>query len=147
MIALALLVTAGLTLWLVTLNHRQQLLWRLDEDPKLSRVKQDLVKQIGAAKPGQLQAPRALWLGRIKEFTESQSTDGSPPVSVLKLNEASLIAGSRSKKDSSDAPVISGKLNAFSGPAPRPGEIWLIAVSVNKEDNYVIHTAVRTPLK
>jgi hypothetical protein len=147
MLILTLLITAGLTIWLVRVNHRQQMQWRLDQDPKLSRMKQELVQQIAAARPGQLQAPRTLWLGRIKEFTESQSTDGSPPVAVLKLEDASLIAGTRSKKDSSDTPVISGKQYPFSGHPPRPGEIWLIAASVNKEDNYVLHTAVRTGLK
>ncbi|HEX2750648.1 MAG TPA: hypothetical protein VHM91_21770 [Verrucomicrobiales bacterium] len=147
MVALTALATAGLTMWLVGLNHRQQMQWRMEEDPALLRIKQNLVKQIAAAKPGQLQAPRILWLGRIREFTESQSTDGSPPVSVLKLGDASLIAGARSKKDSSDTPVISGKQYAFSGPPPRPGEVWLIAASMNKEDNYVLHTAVRTSLK
>lgn len=146
-IAFALLSAAGLTVWLVKYNHRQQMQWRLEEDPWLSRFKDDLTKQIAAAKPGQFQAPRTLWLGRIKEVTETQSTDGSPPLTVIKLGDATLLAGARSKRDGSDTPVISGKQNAFSGPPPREGEIWLIAAAINKEENYVIHTAVKTSLK
>jgi hypothetical protein len=111
------------------------------------RIKESLTKEINGAKQGQFQAPRTLWLGRIKEFTETQSTDGSPPVTVIKLEDATLLAGVRSRRDGSDNPVISGKPNAFAGPHPRQGEIWLIAAAINKEDNYVIHTAVKTALK
>src|SRR5262245_53629117 len=80
LVALALLSSAGLTVWLVKLNQRQQMQWRLDDDPRLSVIKADLTKRIAAAKTGQPRAPVALWLGKVKEYMVSQGTDGSPPV-------------------------------------------------------------------
>jgi len=146
-IAFALLSAAGLTLWLVKTNQRQQMQWRLDDDPELSRIKQGLTKLIAAAKAGQPRAPVALWLGRVKEYTVSQGTDGSPPVSLLKMEDAALLTGSRSKKDGRDTLSVSGKQYTFGGPLPRLGETWMIAVWRDTDDNNVIHTAVRAKLK
>ena len=146
-IAFALLSGMGLTVWLVKLNQRQQLQWRLDNDPKLSTIKQSLTKQIAVAKAGQPRAPVALWLGRVKEYTVSQGTDGSPPASLLKMDDAALLAGGRSKKDGRDTVSISGKQYTFGGPQPRAGEAWLVAVWRDSDDNNVIHTAVRANLK
>ena len=146
-VAFALLSASGLTLWLVKMNQRQQMQWRLDDDPKLSGIKQDLTKQIAQAKAGQPRTPVALWLGRVKEYTVSQGTDGSPPASLLKMEEAALLAGNRSRKDGSDTLSVSGKQYTFGGPLPRIGETWMIAVWRDTDDNNVIHTAVRTALK
>lgn len=146
-IAAAFLCVAGGTVWLVKMNLRQQQQWRLDEDPKLAGIKLSLTKQIAAARPGQPRAPVALWLGRVKEFTFSQGTDGSPPVSLLKMEEAILLAGSRSKSDGSDTLTISGKHYTFGGPQPRPGETWMVSVWRESDGNNVIHSAVRAVLK
>lgn len=140
--AAAALATGGLTVWLVKENRRQQMQWRLDEDPELAALKESLIAQISAAKSTQPRAPAALWLGRVKEFTVSQSTTGAPPVSLLKLEEASLLAGTRAKQDA-DLLTISGKQYVFGGPQPRPGETWMVSVWRDTDGNNVIHSAVR----
>ena len=147
MIALALLSAAGLTLYLVKLNQRQQMQWRLENDSQLSKMKQSLTRQITAAKPGQAKAPVALWLGRVKKYTVSQQTDGSATVSLIEMEDATLLAGSRSKKDGTDTLSISGKQFTFGGPPPRPGDTWLIAVWRDSEGHTVSHTAARAPWK
>ena len=146
MIALAVMLAAGATVWLVKVNQRQQMQWRLDEDPKLSKLKQSLTKQIDTAKEGQQRAPVALWLGKVKEFTVSQQTNGSAAVSLLKLEEASLLAGTRTKSDGTDTLSISGKQYTFGGPQPRPGETWMVAVWRDSDGNNVIQTAVRAQI-
>ena len=146
-LALAFILTAGATVWLVKLNQRQQMQWRLDEDPKLSRLKQSLTKQIATAKDGQPRAPAALWLGKVKEFTVSQQTNGSAAVSLLKLEEATLLAGTRAKGDAHESLSISGKQFTFGGPQPRAGEIWMVAVWRDTDGNNVIHTAVKAVVK
>ncbi len=144
---LALLGTAALTVWLIGLNHRQQREWRLELDPGLAAIKADLIQKIAAARPGTPQAPLALWLGRIRDATMTQSTDGSPPVTVLKLENASLLTGNRGKKDTGETLIITGKQYSFTGPAPRSGEVWMVSIWRDKEENNVIHRAVRTGLK
>jgi hypothetical protein len=146
-VACALISAAGVTVWLVKLNQRQQMLWRLDDDPGLSALRRDLTNQITAAKPGQVRVPLALWLGKVKEYNVSQGTDGSPPVSLLKMDSAALLAGSRSKKDGSDSVTISGKQYEFGGPLPRAGETWRVAVWRDSDENNVIHTAARARLR
>ena len=146
-IAAAVLLTAGLTVWLVQQNRRQQMQWRLDDDPVLSGIKQSLTAQIVAAKPSQPRAPAALWLGRVKEFTVSQQTAGTAPaVSLLKLEEATLLAGQRAKSDAAII-TISGKQYTFGGPQPRAGEAWLISVWRDTDGNNVIHSATRAERK
>jgi hypothetical protein len=145
-VALVALALAGLTIWLVKENRRQQMEWRMDDDPHLVAIKKSLIAQIAAAKPTQPRAPAALWLGRIKEFTVSQPTSGAPPVSIVKLEEASLLAGSRAKNDG-DIITISGKQFTFGGPQPRAGETWLISVWRDTDGNNVIHSAVRAERK
>ncbi len=146
MIILAVMLAAGATVWLVKVNQREQMQWRLDEDPKLSKLKQSLTKQIAAAKEGQARAPVALWLGKVKEFTVSQQTNGSAAVSLLKLEETSLLAGTRAKGDGTDTLSISGKQYTFGGPQPRPGETWMVAVWRDSDGNNVIQTAVRAQM-
>ncbi len=143
MIALAVMVAAAGTVWLVKVNQRQQLQWRLDEDPQLSKLKQSLTKQIAAAKEGQPRAPVALWLGKVKEFAISQQTNSNAAVSLLKLEEAALLAGTKAKGDGTDTLSISGKQYTFGGPQPRPGDTWMVAVWRDSDGNNVIHTAVR----
>ena len=146
--AAAVLAGAGLTVWLVKTNQRQQRQWRLNDDPQLAVLRQSLTKQIAAAKPGQVRAPAGLWLGRVREFTVSQATDGSPPVSLLKLEDASLLAGEPGRRDSADAVTISGRGYTFGGPRPRAGETWLVAVWRDAEgDSSFIHTAARAAVK
>lgn len=146
MAAAALLAVAGGTIWLVKINQRQQMQWRLEDDPTLSGYKLSLTKEIAAAKPGQLRAPVALWLGRIKKFTEGQRTDGSAPISLLELEGVHLLAGARGPKETGDALAISGKQHIWGGPKPKPGEVWMIAVW-RDGDTLAIHTAIRTSLK
>lgn len=152
-IAIVLLGAAGLTVFLIRTNQRQQMQWRLDDDPGLARLKEDLSRQIAAgpqsnaATPNKGRNPVALWLGRVKEFTVSQTADGSPPVSLLKMQDASLLAGHRSRKDGRDTLSVSGKQYTFGGPQPRPGEAWMVAVWRDGDDNNAIYTAVRTALK
>ena len=146
MLILAVMLAAGATIWLVKVNQRQQMQWRLEEDPKLSRLKLSLTNQIAAAKDGQARAPVALWLGKVKEFTVSQQTNGSAAVSLLKLEEASLLAGTRAKGDSGETLSISGKHYTFGGPQPRPGETWMVAVWRDSDGNNVIQTAVRAQI-
>jgi len=142
-VAAGVLLAAGLTVYLVRENQRQQMRWRLDDDPQLSALKHSLAEQIAAAKSTQPRAPAALWLGRVKEFTVSQPTSGAaPPVSILKLEEASLLAGGRGRNDSA-AVTISGKHYIFGGPQPRAGETWLVSVWRDEEGNSVIHSATR----
>jgi len=141
-ISFAVISAAGLTVWLVKMNQRQQMQWRLDHNPKLAGIKQSLTKEIAAAKTGQPRAPVALWLGRVKEFMVSQGADGSPPVSLLKMEEATLLAGSRSRKDGSSTLTISGKQYTFGGPVPRAGETWIVSVWRDSDENNVIHKAV-----
>jgi len=148
-IAIAVLAVAGLTIWLVRENRRQQMEWRLDADPHLASVKKSLVAQIESGKPAQAgaRAPVALWLGRVKEFTVSQSTNGAPAVSLLKLEEATLLAGTRTKNDGSESATISGKQYTFGGPQPRPGETWMVSVWRDPDGNNVIHSATRAERK
>jgi hypothetical protein len=138
-----LLLAAGMTVFLIRENRRQQMQWRLDDDPQLSALKASLTEQIQAAKSTQPRAPVALWLGRVREFTVSQQTSGTaPPVSILKLEEANLLAGERARNDTS-AVTISGKQYIFGGPQPRPGESWLVSVWRDADGNSVIHSATR----
>lgn len=148
-IALAVLAVAGLTVWLVRENRRQQMEWRLDDDPNLAGVRKSLTALISAGKPSQPRGPVpvALWLGRVKDFTVSQSTTGAPPVSLLKLEEASLLAGERGKNDAAGAVTISGKQYTFGGPQPRAGESWMVSVWRDAEGNNVIHSATRADRK
>ncbi len=146
MIILAVMLAAGATVWLVKVNQREQMQWRLDEDPALSKLKQSLTKQIAAAKEGQARAPVALWLGKVKEFTVSQQTNGSAAVSLLKLEETSLLAGTRAKSDTGETLTISGKHYTFGGPQPRSGETWMVAVWRDSAGNNVIQTAVRAQM-
>ena len=147
MIALAFILAAGATVWLVKLNQRQQMQWRLDEDQHLAKLKQSLTKQIAAAKTGEPRAPVALWLGKVKDFAVSQHTSDSAAVSLLKLEEAALLAGTRAKGDGADTLSISGKQYTFGGPQPRTGEIWMVAVWRDTDGNNVIHTAVRALIR
>ena len=147
MIALAVIIAAGATVWLVKLNQRQQMQWRLEEDPQLSKLKESLTKQIAAAKTGESRAPAALWLGRVKEFAVSQHTNSTAAVSLLKLEETTLLAGTRAKGDGNDILSISGKQYTFGGPQPRPGETWMVAVWRDTDGNNVIHTAVRAMVR
>jgi hypothetical protein len=145
-IALAALAVTGLTIWLVRENRRHQMEWRLDHDPRLAGIKKSLVAQIAAAKSTQPRAPMALWLGTVKEFTVSQPTSGAPAMTLLKLEEATLLAGSRSKSDG-DLVTISGKQYTFGGPQPRSGETWLISIWRDTDGNNVIHSATRADRK
>jgi hypothetical protein len=83
----------------------------------------------------------------VKEYTVSQGTDGSPPVSLLKMEDAALLAGGRSRKDGSSNLTVSGKQYIFGGPSPRPGETWMVCVWRDSDENNVIHTAVRAVVK
>ena len=143
-VALVAMATAGLTIWLVKENRRQQMQWRLDEDPALASLKKSLIAQIAAAKSTQPRAPVALWLGRVKEFIVSQQTDGNEAVSLLKMEDAALLAGTRAKADAADALTVSGKQYTFGGPQPRTGETWLVSVWRDTAGNNVIHSATRT---
>jgi hypothetical protein len=147
LLAAAVLAGAALTLYLVQLNQRRQMEWRVEHDPELRRVRDSLARQIAAAKPGQPRAPAALWLGRVRKFTVSQQTDGSATVSLLEVENAALLAGSRSRKDGGDLLTISGKQFTFGGAPPRTGETWLLTVWRDSEGNNVLHTAVRVDKK
>jgi hypothetical protein len=144
-ITLAVFAVAGLTIWLIRENRRQQMEWRLEDDPRLAGIKKSLAAQIDSGKPSQPRAPVpvALWLGRVKEFTVSVPTSGAPAVSLLKLEEANLLAGARAKNDGSDTVTISGKQYTFGGPQPRTGESWLVSVWRDTDGNNVIHSATR----
>lgn len=148
-IAAAVIAAVILTIWLVRENQRQQMERRLDDDPHLAGIKKSLVAQINSGKPAQANArvPVALWLGRVKEFTISQSTSGAPAVSLLKLEGAILIAGARAKNDGSDTATISGKQYTFGGPQPRQGETWLVSVWRDADGNNAIHSATRADKK
>ncbi len=142
-LAAGVLLAAGLTVFLVRENRRRQMQWRLDDVPHLAALKKSLTEQIASAKSTQPRAPVALWLGRVKEFTVSQHTSGAaPPVSILKMDEASLLAGERAKSETGTM-TISGKQYIFGGPQPRPGETWLVSVWRDPDGNNVIHSATR----
>lgn len=149
--AAALLLIGG-TAWLVRENRRQQLQWRLDEDPYLSRIKKTLTAAIADARPGDERAPRALWLGQVKRVERNQRLPD--PAGGGTVNEASyliefdspaLLAGSRGKKETTPL-QITGPYS-FNGQPPKAGETWLIAVRRDKNDRSLIHFAVRADLK
>ena len=146
MLGLAVLLAAGGTVWLVKMNHRQQIQWRLEQDPQLSRLRQSLTKKINAGKPGQPRTPAALWLGRVKKFTVGQPTDGKAPIALLEMSDAILLAGAKGSRDGSDSLTISGTNYVWGGPLPKPGEIWMISVWRDGANNF-IDTATRTSLK
>lgn len=146
MIGLGVLLAIGGTAWLVKMNNRQQMQWRLDQDPQLAKQKQSLIRQINTAKPGQPRAPVALWLGRVKKFTIGQQTGANAAISLLDLDQATLLAGSRGAKDGTESLTISATHYTWGGPHPRAGEIWMVSVW-REGDTNALHTAVRTSLK
>jgi hypothetical protein len=144
--AVAALLLAGGTMYLVKLNKRQQLQWRLEEDPELSRIKDGLVKRITATQPGNERLPRALWLGQIKDVRETASIGSEAPSCLIEMESPSLLAGTRGKKDG-ELLAISGQDYPFPVARPRKGETWMIAVRRDKEDRSLIYAAHRAELK
>ena len=124
----------------------EQIQWRLEQDPQLSRLRQSLTKKINAGKPGQPRTPAALWLGRVKKFTVGQHTDGKAPIALLEMSDAILLAGAKGSRVGSDSLTISGTNYVWGGPLPKPGEIWMISVWRDGGNNF-IDTATRTSLK
>ena len=149
-----LLVGAGIvavviaTTWLGKVNQRVQATRRLADDPRLSSLMIDMKtvveKNVSTGTALGTRAPVALWLGRVAEFFESQPTDGSSPAAILKLQDADLLAGERSKMDRTALLTISARQYTFAGPQPVAGETWLVSVWRDTENRSVIHGAHRT---
>jgi hypothetical protein len=144
-LGLAALALTGLTVYLVRENRRQQIQWRLDEDPRLSRIKNDLARRITTAKPEDERLPRALWLGRIRRVAETSAATGSAASCLIEMESPSLLAGTRGRKDAEPL-TISGQDFQFSPQKPRAGETWLIAVRRAKDERLLIYSATRAEI-
>lgn len=136
------------TTWLGKINQRVQASRRLADDPRLSSLMADMKtvveKNVTTGTTPGTRAPVALWLGRVAEFFESQPTDGSAPAAILKLRDADLLAGERSKLDRDALLTISARQYSFGGPQPAVGETWLVSVWRDAENRSIIHGALRT---
>ncbi len=145
-IAAGVLAFSGLTVYLVRLNHRQQIEWSLDEDPRLSGFKNKVTKAIAEAKLGDEAAPRALWLGQVKRVVVPVGGSGDKLSMLIELQSPSLLAGAKGRKDAEPL-SISGQGYSFGVRKPQAGETWMFAVRRDKDERALIISAMLTDLK
>lgn len=126
---------------------------RLEEDARLGPLARQLAARIEEAEnSGALKdleaaernrVPRALWLGRVKEFTEVRDASGRLTPEILTITDATLLKGARGRGDARHEFKAARKDYVFHGTLPKPGEIWLLSVWRNREGYNYIHSAAR----
>ena len=135
-----------LTRWLQDENDRRQQWRQIEENPRLAEVVATLRRLVD--KPGSVpgvKAPTAVWVGRVADYKESTTMDGSVPVAILTLGRTTLLAGTPAKTDSEERVDAAGRPSVFQGDAPVRGDTWLIAVERDSDGRNRLHTAIRVP--
>lgn len=139
----------GGVMGLEKVNRHYQVERRLEEDPRLGPVAEQLKKLVkDSERSGILTDPvraekekavQAVWLGRVQELVENGMRDGS----TLELTDAILLAGRAGRHDAGGKIKAGRRSYVFHGLRPRPGETWLVSVWRDQSGLNAIHYATR----
>ena len=136
-------VTVGmlvlLTWWLQSQNVLVQHERKLREHPRLSRLAAQWTSEIGRPPPrtgAARSVPMAVWFGKVSQYKSAEDA------TILQLDEAILVAGTRTKNDTPTQARILVSQSDFRRP-PAPGELWLVSVTRSEAGGNLLYAAER----